>query len=553
MGTAFVSGMQGNDSTKLKTAACAKHYAVHSGPEAERHSFNAIVDEKDLRETYLYAFKKLTDARVASVMCAYNRVNGEACCTSNTLLKNILLKEWGFKGQVVTDCGALDDVMDGHKLFSSRAQVAAAAIKAGINLECGGVLQENIDTAMQQGLLTSAEVDAALRPTLRTALKLGLYDPAGQSPYQSYGADSIDNNYHRDLARKMAAESMVLLKNNGLLPLNQKKLASLYITGPLAASTDVLTGNYHGISDRLVTFAEGMTKAAGPACAVSYDPGCNDRDSIHFTSLMIPSLSDVTIVVIGLTPQMEGEEGDAFASDADGDKKTLSIPVSELRYLQEIRKAARKVIVVVTAGSDVDMADITPCADAVILAWYPGGEGGDALADLIFGKTAPSGRLPVTFYNRLSDLPAYSNYAMQGRTYRYFKGQVQYPFGFGLSYTSFNYAWQSQPNSFYNSKDTITFSVRVQNTGVMDGDEVVQAYIIYPQLGRMPIKELKAYKRITVMKGNTQIVSLSIPVNELQKWDMANHRWKLYPGTYTVCIGKNADDKTLQQKFTIKI
>jgi beta-glucosidase len=552
MGTAFVHGMQGNDPTQLKTAACAKHYAVHSGPEAERHSFNAIVDEKDLRETYLYAFKKLTDAGVASVMCAYNRVNGEACCTSHALLKNILLDEWQYKGQVVTDCGALDDITDGHHLLKSRAEVAAAAIKAGVNLECGGVFAADIDSAIGQGLLTVSDIDAALKPTLKTALKLGMYEPASQSPYTIYGADSIDNGYHRTLSAQMAAESMVLLKNDGILPLNPQKLASLYVTGPLAASADVLSGNYHGMSGHLVTFAEGLTKAAGPACAVSYDPGCNDRDSVHFASLMIAGLSDVSIVVIGLTPQLEGEEGDAFASDVDGDKKTLSVPASELRYLQEVRKAARKVIVVVTAGSAVDMAAITPYADAVILAWYPGEEGGMALADLVFGRVSPSGRLPVTFYNRLSDLPTYDNYAMQGRTYRYFQGKAQYPFGYGLSYTSFDYSWQTLPHPRYSGKDTISFSVGVRNAGQMDGDEVVQAYIVYPGLVRMPVKELKAFKRVSIAKGAVRTVTLSIPVSELEKWDSAGHGWKLYPGSYSIGIGQDADHMVLQQGFTIK-
>ncbi|TKK71699.1 glycosyl hydrolase [Ilyomonas limi] len=553
MGTAYVTGMQGSDPTYLKVAACAKHFAVHSGPEADRHSFNAIIDEKDLRETYLYAFHKLVNAGVASVMCAYNRVNGEPCCISETLLQTILQKEWNYKGQLVTDCGALNDIIDGHKMFDNKAALAAAAIKAGINLECGSILQSDVQAALDKKLLTEGDVNNALRGNLRTQMKLGFYDSAATNPYSSYGADSVNNNYHRKLALQMAEESMVLLKNDGILPLQKDNYASIMVAGANAASSEVLFGNYHGVNNNMHTFVEGIAKAAGPATAVNYDQGSDYTDTARFGGIWAAGNSDITIAVIGLTPVLEGEEGDAFLSLSGGDKATLSLPKPHILFLQKLRAATKKPIVaVVTAGSDVDIAAIAPYADAVILAWYPGEEGGTALANILFGNVSPSGRLPVTFYKSLSDLPDYKDYNMQGRTYRYFTKPVQYPFGYGLSYTSFDYTWKQQPLAAYTLKDTIRFAVQVRNTGAMDGNEVVQAYIAYPNSKDMPVKELKALKKVAVSKNGTTNVTLHIPMSELQKWDAQQHGWKLYKGTYTIAIAKNANEYILQKTFTVK-
>ena len=553
MGTAYVRGMQGNDPKYLKVAACAKHFAVHSGPEADRHSFNAVIGEKDLRETYLYAFHKLVNANVASVMCAYNRLNGEPCCTSETLLQNILRKEWNYKGQMVTDCGALNDVIDGHKMGNDKAELAAAAIKAGINLECGSILQSDVQAAMDRKLITIADVDNALKENLHTQIKLGFYDSATANPYSGYGADSVNNSYHRMLALQMAQESMVLLQNNGVLPLQKDQYTSIMVAGANAASNEVLFGNYHGVNNNMTTFVEGISKAAGPAIAVNYDQGSDYSDTTRFGGIWAAGNSDITIAVIGLTPVLEGEEGDAFLSVSGGDKVTLSLPNPHILYLQKLKAATKKpIIAVVTAGSDVDIAAIAPYADAVVLAWYPGEEGGTALANLLFGHVSPSGRLPVTFYNALNDLPAYNNYTMQGRTYRYFTKAVQYPFGYGLSYTTFDYTWNQPPLAAYAAKDTIQCAVQVRNTGAMDGDEVVQAYITYPNAKDMPVKELKAFKKVSVPKNSTAGVQLSIPVSELQKWDAQQHGWRLYKGTYTIAIAKNANEYIMEKTFTIK-
>ena len=553
MGTAYVTGLQGNNRNYLKTSACAKHYAVHSGPEAGRHSFNAIVSEKDLRETYLYSFKKLVDAGVESVMCAYNRINGEPCCTGTTMLQTVLRKEWGFKGHIVTDCGALDDIINGHKLMTNREELAAAAIKASVNLECGDLLQTEVMGAINKGLLSETDVNNALSGTLRTQIKLGFFDDNKLNPYRKYGADSVHNKAHIALALKMAQQSMVLLKNDGVLPLQKDKYTSILVTGINAASIEAMVGNYHALSGDIVTIAEGIAKAAGPATAVQYDQGCDNNDTVHFGGIWASQNSDVTIVAIGLSPLLEGEEGDAFLSPGGGDKVSLGLPRPQLLLLQKLRAASTKpIVVIITAGSDIDVAAIEPYADAILLAWYPGEQGGTAAADILFGKISPSGRLPVTFYQHLSDLPDYKDYSMKGRTYRYFTAPVQYPFGFGLSYTSFNYKWSVMPEVTYSLPDKINFSVTINNTGKMDGDEVVQAYIEYPQSEDMPLKELKAFKKIHLKKGSTSIAALSIPVSDLQKWDAATNTWKLYKGDYKLCIGKNSGDYLLTKIFTIK-
>jgi len=556
IGSAFVRGLQGDDPHYLKASATAKHFAVHSGPEAVRDHFDAIVDEKDFRETYLYAFHALVSgAHVESVMSAYNRVNGVPNSVNKMLLTDILRKEWGFKGHVVTDCGALDDVFETHKTLPNAVETAAAAIKAGINLDCSTVLQNDVIKAINQGLLTEKEVDERLFELLRTEFKLGFYDDPNSVPFHSFGADSVHNAAHIVLSRKVAQQSMVLLKNsNNVLPLDKSKYASMMVIGPNAAAFDPMIGNYHGVSTPVVNFVDGITSAAGPSTRIEYDLGCDYADTTHFGGTWAAGNTDVTIAVIGLSPVLEGEAGDAFLSKSGGDKKDLSLPRSEIKFMQALRRSVRNkpIIAVITAGSDVDVSAIEPYTDAIVFAWYPGEQGGNAFADLLFGKISPSGHLPVTFYKSIGDVPDYQDYSMKNRTYRYFSGAVQYPFGFGLSYTTFNYQTQTIPAKQYKLKDTIAVIVEVKNTGKMDGDEVVQAYIQYPKLDRMPIKELKGFKRISVPQGGEKAVTIKIPLADLQKWDMQKHGWKLYPGDYTLVLGSNSQDEKLKYSFTIK-
>lgn len=551
MGAAYIRGMQGTDPRYLKASACAKHFAVHSGPEADRHSFDARISEKDLRETYLYAFNKLIDAGVESVMCAYNRVNGEPCCTSHTLLKRILRDEWKFKGHVVTDCWALQDIYDGHKVMDNATVVAAAAIKAGVNMDCSNLLQDDVLKAVEQKLITEADVDAALAPALRTQFKLGAFDDPAHVPFSRLGVNQIHNEQHIALSRLAAQQSMVLLKNDkDLLPLDRSTYGSMMVVGPNASSADALLGNYHGVSGNLITFAEGIADAAGPSIGVQYDQGSDYSDTLRFGGIWAAQNSDITIAVVGLTPVLEGEHGDAFLAPHGGDKTDLEMPAAHIAYLKAMRKAHNKPIVaVITAGSAVNVAAIEPYADAIVYAWYPGEQGGAALADLLFGKISPAGRLPMTFYKSLSDLPDYANYDMRGRTYRYFDGDVQYPFGYGLSYSTFDYKGVRAPLAKYKAGETVQIEIEVANTGTVDSDEVIQAYVSYP--GGGPLRELKAFKRTHIPAGGRRLVSLSIPVQELQKWDEKKHTWQLQKGTYRVIVGAHSRDEKLAYTFKL--
>jgi beta-glucosidase len=552
MGSAFVLGLQGRDSQYLKTAACAKHFAVHSGPEALRHSFNAKVDEKDLRETYVYAFHKLVQTKVEAVMCAYNRLNGEPCCTNNFLLYSLLRSEYGFRGHIVTDCWALEDIRSGHKIETDGALIAAKALKAGVNLDCSKHLQSELKTALERGLVTEADINNALRPLLITQLKLGFYNKEENNPYKTFEADSIGNTYHKQVAKQMARESMVLLKNNGVLPLSLAKNQSLMVLGPNATTADALMANYRGVSGEYVTYLEGITQKINPQTIIDYDQGFDMYDTTHFGGIWAAGNTDISIVFLGFTPAQEGEDGDAFLSSTGGDKLTsLSLPASQLAFLRKLRKTYpnKQIITVITAGSAIDLTELSALSDALIMAWYPGEQGGAAFADILFGAYSPSGRLPVTVYKHVDDLPAFDSYAMEGRTYRYSHKTSSYPFGFGLSYASFQYQWIQTPRLYH---DSIQFTLEVKNESLIDAQEVAQIYVAYPNLERMPIKELKAFQKKEIKAGKSLVLHFSIPLIELKKWDLQKQQWKLYPGKYQIMVGQSAGKMLLQQTLPIK-
>lgn len=557
MGVAFVKGLQGSHPVYLKTAAGAKHFAAHSGPEVLRHSFNTVVSEKDLRETYLYAFKELIDVGVETVMCAYNRLNDQPCCTNNRLLTQILRDEWGFKGHVVTDCWALDDIYKGHRVLEHSVDVAAAALKAGVNLDCSELLQKDLIEAVNKKLISETVVNIALAGILRTQFKLGLYDSPSSNPYNHLNEKDIQSEKHIALSRKVAQQSLVLLKNkNQLLPLNPSQYKSMVVIGPNAGSVGPLLGNYHGLSGNLVTFLEGITAAVSPAVAVQYEQGSDYTDTLRFGGIWTAGQSDLTIAIIGLTPVLEGEEHDAFLSQNGGDKSSLDLPKAHIALLKELKtkNPDKPLIAVVTAGSAVDISAIDPYADAIVLAWYPGEQGGNALADVLFGKVSPSGKLPITFYNYLADLPPYDSYEVKGRTYRYFKGKVQYPFGYGLSYSSFEYTWVKQPSFKIKPLENgaVSFYVKVKNIGNVNADEVVQAYIKYPDDESFPIKELKAFKRISLNKGKEEIIEMQIPFKEFKKWSSKEKAWKIPLANYQLIIGSHAEDEKLKALFTLE-
>ncbi|MDR1301909.1 MAG: glycoside hydrolase family 3 C-terminal domain-containing protein, partial [Treponema sp.] len=438
IGLAFVKGLQGDDPEQLKVAACAKHFAVHSGPENQRHTFDAQVSKKDLFETYLPAFKVLVENGVEAVMGAYNRIFGEPCCGSTYLLQDILREKWQFKGHVVSDCWAIRDFHENHRVTLSPEASAAKALNAGCDLNCG-CTYPYLTVAYKQGLVSEEAINTALTRLLRTRFKLGMFDPPEQDPYKTLGRDTINCENHRVLALEAAYKSVVLLKNDkNLLPL-KKKAQKILLIGPGAANPHTLLGNYYGISPRLVTILEGLAEKIHGEYGITleYRQACLQYEKNHPSNIIFGEAteSDVIIGVFGLDGAMEGEEGDAIASNSNGDRETIELPPWQLEYLRKIRAGGKPLILILTGGSPIAFPE--DIADAILFVWYPGEQGGTAVADILFGDKAPSGKLPITFPASTAQLPPYDNYAMQGRTYRYMQEQPLYPFGFGLSYTRF--------------------------------------------------------------------------------------------------------------------
>jgi beta-glucosidase len=538
IGVAFVQGLQGNNPKYLKVAACAKHFAVHSGPEKLRHEFNAKANMKDLWETYLPAFKALVDNKVEAVMCAYNRTNDEPCCGNTYLLHDVLRGQWNFKGHIVSDCWALTDFYEGHKVVPNAAQAAALALQRGVNLECGSTFPALKD-AYNQKLITESQIDSALTILLRTRFKLGLFDPSSANPYNAIPASVINSAEHRALARKTAQQSIVLLKNNGVLPL-KNDLKKYFVTGPLATSVDALIGNYYGVNNNLVTVLEGLTAQIQPGSQLHYRPGTMlDRDNVNPQDWAsgTAKVSEATIMVMGINGYLEGEEGESIASPTAGDRLDYNIPKNQIDYLKKLRAGnKRPIIAVVTGGSPMNLSEVHEIADAVLLVWYPGEEGGNAVADVIFGKVSPSGRLPITFPKSLAQLPAYEDYSMKGRTYRYMTAEPMYPFGYGLSYTNFEYSGLKLSKNAVGENESLKVEVIVKNTGKRTSDEVVQLYLTQQNEKDAPLYSLKGFKRVTIAAGASTKVSFDVKPAMLKQVNQ-NGESVLMPGTIKISVG----------------
>jgi beta-glucosidase len=539
LGVAFVDGLQGDDPDYLKTAACAKHFAVHSGPEKLRHEFNAVVSPKDINETYLPAFEALVNAGVESVMCAYNRTNGEPCCASNYLLTEVLFNKWGFKGHVVSDCWALVDFYSdiGHGTVANKVEAAALALKSGVNVNCGDTYPALLE-AVKKDLVSESLIDERLKPLLKTRFRLGMFDPQDLNPYNSIPYDVVDSKENRALAREAAARSVVLLKNNGVLPL-KNDLDRYYIVGPNAASIDALLGNYFGVNPNIVTFLEGITSAVAPGSQVQYSPGTTlDRKNVNPVdwSTGEAAESDVTIVGMGLTRHLEGEEGESVSSPYFGDRLDYDIPENQLEYLRKIKSHAKPVIAVITGGSPMNLSEVHEIADAVLLAWYPGEEGGNAVADIIFGKVSPSGRLPVTFPKSLDQLPPYEDYTMKGRTYRYMAEEPMYPFGFGLSYGVFSYSALTQSASKIKEGETVEISCDITNEGEYPSIETVQLYITDDNASvDVPLFSLKGVRSVHLNPAERKTVVFNITSEMLELID-AQGDAIIEKGDFTITI-----------------
>ncbi len=686
----FIKGLQGNDPKYYKTIATIKHFAVHSGPEPERHSFNAVTNEKDFRETYLPQFEmSIKEGKAYSVMCAYNRYNGAACCGSNYLLNKIIREDWGFKGYIVSDCGAIYDIYYHHKIVKKPEEAAALAVKSGCDLNCGETYN-HLKQAIDNGLLTEKEIDVAVKRLFTARFKLGMFDPSEMVKYSQIPYDVLDSEEHKDLALETARKSIVLLKNeNNLLPLDKTNIKTIAVIGPNADQWMMMLGNYNGIPSNPVTPLQGIKEKLNSTSNVLYAQGCklaegmpsysiiphdylytsenekglkaeyfankyltgevlftkidenidanwldkaprDDMDDDNFgvrwsgelrpdrsgeyylgiistcrtklylnnklvtstkynfkdefpdprlmksppiklkagkkyeivveasesysdaqvqlvwaypkadlkkEALEIAGKADVVVMCMGLTPRMEGEEMQLkIKGFCEGDRTRLDLPDIQQKLIKEIYALGKPVILVLLNGSALAINWEQENIPAIIEAWYPGQAGGQAIADIIFGDYNPGGRLPVTFYKSVKDLPPFKEYRMKNQTYRYFKGEPLYPFGYGLSYTSFKYD-ELKLNKEYNIGDTVNVSVTVKNVGELAGDEVVQLYLSHCDSSvHAPIRSLKGFKRIHLLPGEVKNVTFSISTDAFSIINNKNEKVAL-PGEYDVFAG----------------
>ena len=537
LGVRFIQGLQG-DGKYLKTAACGKHFAVHSGPEALRHSFDARVSKKDMFETYLPAFEAaVREGQVESVMGAYNRVNGEPSCGSPTLLREILRDKWGFQGHVVSDCWAIRDFHDNHHVTGTAPESAALAIHSGCDLNCGNTYLHLLQ-AVQEGLVSEEEITRACVRLMTTRFLLGMFDEACE--YNAIPVTAVDTDAHDALARRAAEKSMVLLKNDGVLPLDPSSVRTIAVIGPNADSIPALEGNYNGTSSRYVTFLEGIrTWAKAHGIRVLYSLGCHlfkDRTSNlaqaedrMAEAAMYAEIADVTVACVGLDAGLEGEEGDTGNEYFSGDKADLLVPESQRKLLAMLQGKAKKLVTVVAAGSSLNV----PEGNAEIFAWYPGQAGGTALARILFGEINPSGKLPLTFYRGVEDLPAFEDYAMANRTYRYFEGKPLYPFGYGLSYTDFDVTEARAEGE--------KVKVSLRNTGKLAGDAVAQIYVRCESTLAPTHPRLCGFRRVTLEAGEEKEIEIQL---DPLTWTVVDENGDRQPVTHGILyVGLNQPDE----------
>ncbi len=546
MGVAYVTGMQGDDPRYLKTLTTSKHFAVHSGPEPTRHTVDVKASLHDMEDTYLPAFRAtVTEGKVGSVMCAYNSLNGEPACANTDLLQTFLRRDWGFKGYVVSDCGAVQDIWDGHHYARSMAAAEADAFKVGTDLVCAWPASEITNNrkallqAVKQGLLPEKDIDHSLRLLFTARFKLGMFDPPSMVPYSQLKPSENDTEAHRQLALKAAREAIVLLKNeNHFLPL-KGTYKTIAVIGPDADNIDALTGNYNGTPSKPVTVLAGIrqrfsnskivysqgTGLIGPAESGAPDPMAAARDA------------DLVVLVMGLSPRIEGEEmkikADGFLG---GDRTKLVLPDPQEELLRKISALGKPAVLVLMSGSAVAVNWSDKHLPVILEAWYPGEEGGTAVAEALAGDFCPGGRLPVTFYTGIDQLPLFDDYSMANRTYRYFKGEPLFPFGYGLSYTSFAYRNAKVDDAKVAADGTERVSVDVSNAGTMAGDEVVQLYLTHPGVAGAPLRALEGFQRIHLGAGQSEIVSFTLRNRQLSTVDAEGTR-RITPGKVEVWVG----------------
>lgn len=548
LGVAFVEGLQG-DKEVMKTAACAKHYAVHSGPEALRHEFNAVASKKDMAETYLPAFEALVkEAEVESVMGAYNRTNGEPCCGSNTLIRDILRDQWGFQGHFVSDCWAIKDFHENHRITQDAKESAAMALKAGCDVNCGNTYL-HILKAYQAGLVTEEDITQAAERLFTTRFLLGLFDG---SEYDDIPYEVVECKEHIQLARDAARKSAVLLKNNGVLPLKKSEINTIGVIGPNADSRVALIGNYHGTASRYITVLEGIQDEAGDDIRVLYSEGSGlwnrkveglawDQDRISEAQI-VAEHSDVVILAVGLDETLEGEEMDQGNHVGSGDKEYLKLPAVQMELIEKVLEIGKPTIVVLLAGSAIDLSYADEHADAILQAWYPGAGGGEAIADLLFGKISPSGKLPVTFYRDLEHMPGFEDYSMENRTYRYMEEDALYPFGYGLTYGNVEVE-EAGFTIMPKKEQDFEVEVTLTNRGGTAVEEVVQLYIKDTK-SALAVKNysLCAFQRVALGAEETVKTTLKVQASALEAIDEEGRR-VLDSDEFTLYAGISQPDR----------
>ncbi len=540
IGVAFVKGLQGDHPTYLLAAGCAKHYAVHSGPEGLRHEFDAVVSMRDMWDTYLPAFEALvTEAKVEGVMGAYNRTNGHPCCAHPYLMQEVLRGTWGFEGYFTSDCGAIGDFYQGHNVVETPPEAAALALKYGCNLNCGNTYPYIVE-AVEQGLTTEKNVDRNFKELIQTRFRLGLFDPPDMVPFSTIGTDVIACDEHVKLSRETAQKSIVLLKNKDKTLPVAKDLYKVYVTGPLATHMQGLLANYYGLHENMVTVVEGVIGKVSPQTKVMYRQGAlldrpNENPIDWFSDEAKDA--DVTIACLGISQLIEGEEGESIASPYKGDREDIQLPPNQVEFFKTIRSKAQKLVVVMFGGCPIAFQDVYDMADAVLFVWYPGQQGGNAIADVIFGDTVPSGRLPITFPKSIKDLPPYKDYNMQGRTYRYSDKEPFLPFGFGLSYTTFEYSDLLLDTRHVKISETVNATVTVTNIGKVAAEEVVELYIKDMEATvPVPTYALKGFQRVFLWPGESKTVTFEITPELMQIVNNDGERI-IENGEYKVLIG----------------
>ena len=551
LGTAYIKGLQGNDPEHLKAAACAKHFAVHSGPEADRHSFDAKASRQDMYDTYLYAFKRcVVDAGVEAVMGAYNRVNGEPACGSKTLLQDILRDEWGFEGHVVSDCWAILDFHENHKVTHTVQESAAMAVNNGCDLNCGSAFL-HLKEAYDEGLLSEEKITAAVERLMEVRIRLGMMQDY-PSPYDDIPYEKVECREHVALAVEAARRSMVLLKNDGLLPLKKEKLTSIAVIGPNANSRDALVGNYVGTSSQYITPLEGIQQYVGDDVRVYYSEGCHlYHDKVEalahvkdrFAEAVIAAeQADVVVLCLGLDATIEGEQGDAGNEYASGDKIDLRLPGLQQELLETVTAVGKPVVLLLSAGSAMDLSWAQKHVNAIIDTWYPGARGGRAVAEALFGEFSPNGKLPVTFYASTDDLPDFKDYSMENRTYRYFKGTPLYPFGYGLSYGRITYSDAAIDRTQAAIGDTLTVRATVKNESAYPLHEAVQVYVHDVESGtRTPIWQLRGVQCVHLAPGESKTVEMTLSARDFAII-REDGSCVVEPGAFRVAIGGQQPD-----------